>query len=162
MITITLDKVRGSFNPKAILTPAQKMTKKLLDKFGLTVRRTQMNSMKRGKIGPRGGKIPSQIGKPPARHSRLLDIKRTVFSFTDVPKKDVVIGMVLLAGQPRGDRAMPGVLEHSGTATIKTGRGMARTKNVTVRERPSSVPAFQKTVKKQLPALIAGGIMREV
>ena len=161
MIAITLSDVKFHFNQKAILTPAEKAQKKLLDKFGGTVRNTQRNSMKRGKVGPRGGKVRSQPGNPPFRQSDRLDIKRTVFFFTDAKKKDTVIGMVLLSGRPGGDRAMPGVLEHAGQAEIKAGRGMKR-KTINVRERPSSVPAFEKTIKKQLPGLIAGGIMREV
>lgn len=160
MMPITLSNVAIHFNAKAILTPAEKAQKKLLDKFGGFTKRTQQNSLKRGKPGPRGGKQRSKPGQPPLRHSSRPDIKNTVFYFVDLAAKDVVIGMVLLSGKPRGGRAMPGVLEHSGPASIKTGvRGKERTVNVEAR--PSSTPAFQKTIKKQLPGLIAGGIMRE-
>lgn len=161
MIPITLSNVSIHFNAKAILTPAEKAQKSLLNKFGGFTRRTQRNSLKRGKIGPRGGALHSKPGEPPHRHSNRPDIKNTVFYFVDVAAKDVVIGMVLLSGKPRGGRAMPGVLEHSGQASIKTGvRG--KQKIVTVESRPSATPAFQKTIKSQLPGLIAGGIMREV
>jgi len=151
LIGITLSNVKFQFNKGAILTPAEKATKTLLNKFGGYCRRIQMNSLKRGKPGQ-----VSQPGKPPLRHSRQVDIKNTVFFFTDVPRKEVVIGMVLLEGK-RGE-PMPGVLERSGTSRIKS-RGKIKT--VRVQARPSATPAFDKTIKKQLPALIEGGIMRE-
>ncbi len=156
MIAITLSDVKLYFDQKAILTPAEKFQKNLLDKFGLTVRKTQKNSMKRGLPGQ-----ASAVGKPPLRHSTKVDIKETVFSFTDFREKNVVIGMVLLSGKPSGDRAMPGVLEHAGTAQI-VNRATQKIKTIMVQARPSAQPAFEKTIKKQLPGLIEGGIMREV
>ena len=158
-LTITLKDVKFEFNKRAILTPAEKAQKKLLDKFGGYDRKAQQNSLKRGKG-------PSPIFSPPHRHSERPDIKDTVFYFTDAKKKEVVIGMVLLSGKPGGDRAMPGVLEHAGEAQVMpskrekmAGKGMQVIK---VEARPSAQPAFEKTIKKQLPGLIAGGIMREV
>lgn len=158
MIAITLKDVKFHFNKDAILTPAQKFQKRLLNKFGATVRATQRNSMKRGKPGQ-----ASHPGNPPLRHSSRPDIKETVFYFVDVNKKDVVIGMVLLA-QGSATNPMPGVLEHSGTSIMRSrkGRTERRKKAVHIEARPSAVPAFKKTIEKQLPGLIAGGIMREV
>lgn len=161
MIGITLKDVGLHFNTRAIMTPAEKAQNKLLGKFGGATRRTQQNSLKRGKIGPRGGKVHSQPGSPPFRFSNRPDIKNTVFYFVDRPSKDVVIGMVLLSGKPRGGQAMPGVLEHSGHASITSGVA-GKKRIIPVDSRPSATPAFQKTIKKQLPGLIAGGIMKEV
>lgn len=156
MIQVTLSNVKMMFNAKAILTPAEKFQNKLLGKFGGATRKTQQNSMKRGAPGQ-----VSAAGKPPLRHSHNPDIKNTVFYFVDVKKKDVVIGMVLLAR--RHYEPMPGVLEHSGRqqVSLRRGRGSKR-RVVDVRARPSATPAFKKTIDKQLPALIAGGIMKEV
>ena len=154
MIAITLSNVATHFNKPAIMTPAEKFQNRLLNKFGATVRRTQQNSLKRGKPGQ-----VSDPGKPPLRHSASPDIKNTVFYFVDRPKKDVVIGMVLLSGKPSGERAMPGVLEHSGVALVKSRKKVLAAR---IEMRPSAVPAFEKTIKKQLPGLIKGGIKREV
>lgn len=147
------------FNKPSILTPAEKFQNKMLNKFGGAGRKTQQNLMKRAKPGVRGGKTHSQPGQPPLRQPRArVDIKNTVFYFADVKKKDVVFGMVLLGGR-RGE-PMPGVLEHEGQAQLVDRK--KKIKTVQVKARPSSVPAFQKTIKKHLPGLIDSGIMREV
>jgi hypothetical protein len=152
---------KSYFNKNAILTPAEKFQKTLLSKFGSAVRTTQRNSMKKG--GP--GKV-SEPGKAPLRHSRKLDIKETVFFFVDVKKKDVVIGMVLAVGKNNGDEPMPGQLEYGGvdyTEWQGKKRGYRRRKEpLRIRPRPGAHLAFKKTIDKQLPRLIAGGIMREV
>lgn len=155
MIPITLKDVKFHFNAKAILTPAEKFQRTLLNRFGATVRKTQRNSLKRGKPG-----VSSMPGRPPLRHSRSPDIKNTVFYFVDVKRKDVVIGMVLLSDKSSTGKPMPGVLEHSGTTQIQERNRKIKTVNVLAR--PSATPAFDKTIEKQLPGLIAGGIMREV
>ena len=169
MIGITLDKVRGSFDASLILNPTNKFVGKLLHKFGGRVRKVQMNSLKRGVIGPRGGKVSSRPGQPPRRFSENPDIKNTVFYYADVTRKECVIGMVLLRNKSKSGEPMPGVLEYGGVALIRArrtredrkakraGKGM---KAVTVAPRPSAVPAFQKAIKRFLPELIREGIMK--
>lgn len=173
MIAVTLKNVATHFDKAAIMTPAEKAQNKLLGKFGAYVRRTQMNSLKRAKRGE-----VSQPGKPPLRHAVRPDIKNTVFFFVDRPRKDVVIGMVLLSEKPSGELAMPGVLEHGGNTRLVSLRNQLLAmesregKELTkrggkmvvgkVEGRPSATPAFEKVIKRQLPDLIKGGIMREV
>ena len=167
MIGITLDKVKGSFDASTILWPTKAFVKTLLHKFGGYVRQTQRNSMKRSKIGPLGGPIPSLPGQPPRRRpGKNPDIKETVFYYADPVRKDVVIGMVLLRNKSAMGEPMPGVLEYGGTSIIRTGRWSKKTGNagrgmkaITVAPRPSAVPAFKKAVKKYLQDLIREGIM---
>ena len=151
MISAAFGKIITEFMKPAIMTPAQKMQQNLLKDFGFYTRRIQMNSLKTGK----GSSAP---GMPPHRHSTRSDIKRTCRFHVDIAKKNVVIGMELGDGKLGGDRAMPGVLEHSGVAEVKAGKGMKR---IIVAERPSAGPAFDKAIKAKLPKLIEGGIMRE-
>lgn len=150
---ITLSNLKGAFNKSAILTPHEKAVKKLLNKFGGFVRKTQRNSMKRGKPGQ-----VSDPGKPPLRHARNPDFKNTIFYFVDVKSKNVVIGPVLIRGKSQ-TTPMPGALEYGGRSwLIRRGRAP---RLVNIRPRPGATLAYQKTIKKQLPDLIAGGIMRE-
>ncbi len=169
MIGITLDKVRGSFDASTILWPTDKFVKKLLHKFGGYVRRTQMNSMKRSKIGPLGAPVPSQPGQPPRRKpGKNPDIKDTVFYYVDPTRKECVIGMVLLRNKSSSGQPMPGVLEYGGVAVVRTGRWSKKTGNagrgmkaIAVQPRPSAVPAFQKAIKKYMDDLLREGIMKE-
>ncbi len=172
MIGITLDKVKGSFDASTILWPTNAFVKKLLHKFGGYVRRTQRNSMKKGKygVGERGGRQRSVPGKPPLRFSENPDIKNTVFYYADPVRKEVVIGMVLLRKRSSAGMPMPGVLEYGGVANIRSARTREDRKAkragkhmraVNVMPRPSAVPAFEKAIKKFLPELISEGIMKE-
>lgn len=166
MLQITLSEVRFYLQPEKILSPADKATNTLLHKFGGATRKTQQNSMKQAKPGVKSkkrhigstGEQRSLPGQPPLRQPKArVDIKNTVFYFADAKTKDVVIGMVLLGGR-RGE-PMPGVLEHSGQSKVNR---FGKIRTVQVKSRPSSVPAYKKTIKKHLPGLIKGGIMREV
>lgn len=153
MIHVTLDKVKLLFDKKPLMSAADRFTLRLLGKFGAYTRTAQRNSMKKAR-----GKEVSEPGKPPLRHSTNPDIKNTVFYVVDVKHKEVVIGMVLLRDHSSGKPPMPGILEHGGTTYI-TSHG--KTKPTTIENRPSSRPAFKKTIKKLLPDLIAEGLVSE-
>lgn len=154
---VTLDKVKFFFHEETILKPAERMTQSLLRSFGAYHRANQRNLLKRAVPDHRR----SRPGNPPLRHITDPDIKETVFFFVDTKAKLVVSGMVLLRSKSPGRQPMPGALEYfGGTFQKKSGKGMVRQRSF--EPRPSAVPAYEKAVKVKLPALIAGGIMREV
>lgn len=159
MIPITLSNVSVVFNQKAILTPAERFQNRLLHKFGGSCRKTQQYSLRRGSPGQ-----VSKPGKPPLRHATRPDFKYTVFYFADVRAKDVVIGPVLLSGKSAAS-PVPQLLEKGGLTRMSIARRRNRRAkkivDVNISARPSARPAFEKTINKQLPALIKGGIMAE-
>jgi hypothetical protein len=163
MIGVKLEALKLSWNSQAILTPAEKFQKRLLGSFGAYCMRTQRNSIKRASQPHQR----SDEGSPPLHHATPLlngqGFKGTIFFAVDLRKKECSIGPVLLNGTAAGGQRVPEVLEKGGVIVLLSGaRRDRRRRSIQVRARPSAQPAFEKTVKKKLPELIAGGIMREV
>ncbi len=154
----TIKEVKATFNASAILTPAEKMQRRLLSQFGGYTRVIMRNSIKQA-----SGNEKSQPGSPPLWHRGRISYRDTIFFVVDMREKDVVIGGALLTGTAANGQTVPGILEHGGTAMIRVGKGNAVKKiPVTIRARPHAQPAYDIAIKKKLPGLIAGGIMREV
>jgi hypothetical protein len=160
MIAFDLKSVKVAMNAKAIMTPAEKAQAKLLKEFGGYCRRVMMNSIKRA----RNQFHHANKGKPPLYHDDgAINFKKTIFFVADVKQKNVVIGGVLLSGTKAGGDPVPGILEHGGAKFGNVRRKHGRDKYVprTAHEHPYAGPAFDTAIKKKLPSLIAGGIMRE-
>lgn len=163
MIGVKIEDLKIQWDSKAILTPAEAFTKRLLDRFGAYCRRTQANSIKQASRK----RFVSDPGKPPVYHlgQGLLakGFKSTIFFASDYRAKEVSIGPVLLNGTAGANAGslVPQTLEKGGVAIILSGRRGQRKvrRTIQVRARPSAQPAFEKTIKKKLPELIAGGIL---
>ena len=166
MIDVTLKNVKTLFNTKAILTPAEKMQRSLLSKFGGYCRTVMRNSIKQAP-GPDKHARP---GDPPYyhKHARAINYRDTIFFVVDWASRSVTIGGVLLSGTAAGGKPVPGMLEHgsatlgvqSDTAKVRTDKGRAKRIPGNVAPHPHSRPAFDKAIKKKLPELIKGGIMK--
>jgi hypothetical protein len=173
MIGAQLNDLKVLWNSQAIMTPAEKFQSRLLFQFGSYCRNVQRNSIKKANRR----RAVSQAGEPPVYHEVQLPggigYKGTIFYAVDLRNKSVSIGPVLLSRKAAiGGRPPPEVLEHGGVAYLVISRAAKvrrrhisetlSVRPINVRARPSAGPAFRKTVDKKLPALIAGGIMREV
>lgn len=162
MINVTLKNVKLTFNQKAILDPAERATKKLLSSFGGYCRAVMRSSIKQA----RGPHHHAEPGKPPLYHPGGLNYKDTIFFVVDPRAKSVLIGGVLLSGTKANGDPVPGVLEHGGAQLgvhpqRSKKRGETHGKLVNTLPHPHAKPAFDIAVKKKLPNLIKGGIMRE-
>lgn len=166
MLGVKIEDLKIQWNSRAILTPAERCTKRLLGSFGAYERAVWRNSIRRAsRPGQR-----STPGEPPLHHGTLSTgqgFKGTIFYAVDMAKKEVACGPILLNGTTSivaaGGRPLPQVLEEGGSTVILSGPRRARKKRAAVfRARPSKMAALEKTVQKKLPDLIAGGIMREV
>ncbi len=163
MINVTLRNIKVAMNPRAILTPAQKMKLKVLKEFGAYTRTVMRNSIKRAR-GPHHHAPP---GSPPLFHDGgSVNYRDTIFFIADGKAGSVVIGGVLLSGTQADGDPVPGVLEHGGAAMgvrpkRSKRRGVGHGVLAAVAKHPHAKPAFDKAIKKKLPSLIAGGIMKE-
>ena len=173
MLGVKIEDLKIIWNSQAIMTPAEKFQNRLLFQFGAYCRTVQKNSIKQAS----NKRAVSQAGEPPVFHPGSLmggkGYRDTIFYAVDTRTKQVSIGPILLnkvAGI--GGDPTPSVLEKGGTTFLVIGRsakvkrrhisGSLSVRPLDIRARPSAQPAFEKTVKKQLPRLIAGGIMREL
>ena len=161
---MTLKDVKLTFKPKAITDPAERATKKLLSSFGGYCRAVMRSSIKRAR-GPHHHAPP---GSPPLYHDGgSINYKDTIFFVVDSKAKNVVIGGVLLSGTKADGKPVPGILEHGGAEMgVEPERSKRKGEIHGVKRHaephPHAEPAFEKAVKKKLPDLIKGGIMREV
>ncbi len=155
----TLKNISIAFNEKAILTPAERLQQTIRKKAGAYTRATMRNSIKPGRPGQ-----VSLPGQPPLYHpNKRVNFRDTIYFVDDATEKRVFIGAVMLDGASGGGDPVPGTLEHSGMTLRWTGHGSNRRRQpVNVRARPHAQPAFGKMVKRMLPDLIRGGLMREV
>ncbi len=176
---LTLSEFKVVFNQKAILDPADRARNKLLKEVGAYTRTVAKNSMidmavakgnakklksrdrKIKRAGFKVGADGSQVSKPgnPA-FSRVGWVKQHIYFAVDKDAKNVVIGPAKLNGT-KSQHAIE-VLEYGGIEQIFLG-GPKRRISVTAKyePRPTMRLALAKTIQKKLPALIAGGIMRE-
>jgi len=160
MLAITLKNVKIAFNQQAILTPTEKFEQKLLQQFGSYCRTVMRNSIRRAS---RPGQH-AHAGQPPLYHDHhgRINYRDTIFFIVDARRREVLIGAVLLHDTASHGQAVPGILEKGGTEIVLKRSGLFRTRQtIQVKEHPHAQPAFEKTIKKKLPDLIAGGIMRE-
>lgn len=160
MLAFTLKEVKVVFNQQAILTPTQRFEQKLLTQFGSYCRTVMRNSIKRAS---RPGQHAHQ-GQPPLFHDHhgKINYRETIFFVVDTRRREVAIGAVLLSGTGGNMQPVPGILERGGTEIVLKRSGLIRFRGpIRVKEHPHAQPAFHKAIKKKLPDLIAGGIMRE-
>jgi len=164
MINLTLKDVKLTFKPKAITDPAEKATRKLLTGFGGYCRAVMRHSIKQAR-GPHHHAPP---GMPPYYHDGgPINYRDTIFFVVDARAKNTTIGGVQLSGTRAEGKPVPGMLEHGsaavGVAPERSKRqGDLHGKLAHVQPHPHAAPAFDKAVKKKLPDLIKGGIMKEV
>ena len=125
---------------KAVLSAADRASRKVLGKFGAYVRRTAKQSIRKRKR-------PALPGSPPSSHTGLL--KRHIYFFADSQTRNVVIGPIRLSGRASGGEA-PHALEEGGMVSVASRRG--RKKNVMIQPRPFMGPAMEKE-KPRLPQL---------
>jgi hypothetical protein len=172
---LSLQEYKAVWNSQAVLTPAEKHRQTMFRRIGAHTRAVAKNSMidvgasgnqARTKVNRRmsragfvlsGGKRVSKPGA--AAFSRLGHLKRHIYFAAD--KDNVVIGPALLRGLRSKGAAE--VLEKGGTEQIDIGGRRKRVKvTAQYRARPTMKLAFDKVLKKHLPALLENGIMREV
>ena len=122
---------RGFFDRRAVTSRMDRATRRVLSRFGAFVRR-------RAKSSIRKRKRPSDPGKPPSSHTKLL--KRLIFFAYDPMRQSVVAGPVGL-NQKVGDA--PAALEYGGRTRVYAGRRRRRKlRTVKIRARPYMRPAF--------------------
>lgn len=163
MLGVKIEDLKVTWNSQAIMTPAEKFQRRLLFQFGAYCMSAQRNSIK-----PASKKRQqSAAGQPPVYHNTPLlggkGFKGTIFYAVDTREKTVSIGPILLNGSHSRRGLVPETLEHGGVTVVNKGsRRKQRLVAVEIRARPSAQPAYERSVKKKLPDLIKGGIMREV
>jgi hypothetical protein len=142
------------FDEKAILGPAEKAKRKMLNEFGAYVRTTAKNSIK-----PAGDNQHAPPGKPPYSHKKRTRYKDWIYYFYDKFADDVIIGGILL---PRKDRTkVPGVLERGGQVEYRKREKNRMRRDVrTQQPRPHMQPAFDIAVSRKLPGLIKNSIVK--
>jgi len=128
---------------KAVLSAADRASRKVLGKFGAYVRRTAKQSIRKRKR-------PALPGSPPSSHTGLL--KRHIYFFADAQSRNVVIGPIRLSGRASGGEA-PHALEEGGMVSI------AGKRKVRIQPRPFMGPAMEKE-KPQLPQLWRNSITK--
>ena len=136
-MSISFDMKELFFDRKAVMSAADRATRKVLSKFGAFVRQTAKQSIRKRKK-------PAPPGQPPSSHSGLL--KKLIFFGYEPQKRSVVIGPARLR-EPVGDA--PHALEHGGMSAVIIGK---RKRNVKIAARPFMVPAFEKETSK-LPSM---------
>jgi len=164
------------FHEKQILNPVEKMQFNLLQGFGAYTRTIAKNSMidmyvrgdkkkersrnrklkKAGFLGAMNSNAVSKPGNP--AFSKLGQIKKFIFFVSDIKEKNVVIGPEKLYGMEHTNTVE--ILEYGGTAQIFVGWPKRVSKTANYRPRPTMHLAFEKAMKKKLPGLIRGGVMR--
>jgi len=141
MIGMRVDK-RMFFDRKRVVDATDRVTRRVLSKFGAFVRQTAKRSIRRRKR-------PSRPGQPPSSHTGLL--KRRIFFGYDREKQSVVIGPAPINQRsPYGDTTVPELLEEGGRVRRREPGG--RTETLNYRARPFMGPAFEKEQPK-LPAM---------
>lgn len=145
------------FDPKAILSAAEKGKRKILVGFGATCRKIAKNSIKTGPDDKH-----SAPGQAPIGHNGKTRYKDFIFFFHDKDTDEVITGAVLL---PRKDKTIvPGALEKGGLVDHRKFSGSGGNYQVVTTlqaARPHMKPAFDKTVEKFLPGLIENSIVKE-
>lgn len=142
------------FNPAAVLDPTERARQRVLSRFGAFVRQRIIASMlghrvRKGfgvhsKVTDREG--ASAPGEPPHPHTGLL-VKMESFGY-DRSAGSVIIGPERL-NKPG---SAPEALEYGGQSVILEGlKGHRKRRTVTIRKRPSAVPAFQIELEKMPP-----------
>lgn len=144
-----------NFFPKTVIDPAERMAQRQLSRFGALVRSIARNSIKPA----RGPNAISMRGSPPLSHGGSPRYKDTILYTYDKAAKTVYIGPVLLSG--KGGQAIPGLLEHGGSAQVIVGRGRNR-KRITAqyRARPHMRPAQKIVIDKYLKDLLKNSITK--
>lgn len=140
MFEVTTDIQKAFFNSREIERKIDAQTRRNLSKAGAAVRREQRDSLKRRKS-------TSTPGSPPHLHTSnpRYSPKNVLYGYDD-RNQTVVIGMVKLPQSTVvGDIAFPEVMERGGTIVVRNKRGKRR--RVTIRRRPSSVPAAERASK---------------
>ena len=125
------------FDSKAVVSATDRATRKVLGRFGASVRLTAKHSIRKRKA-------VSDPGKPPSSHAGHL--RKLIFFAFDVGRRSVVIGPLRF----RTGEAPP-LLEYGGQVTRKR-RGKRR--RMKYAARPFMGPAFEKE-KPKLPAMWA-------
>lgn len=129
MLDLTLSAAkRGFFDRPAVVSAADRATRRTLSKFGAFVRR-------RAKSSIRKRRKPSDPGKPPSSHTGLL--KKFILFAYEPSRRSVVIGPTLLRETAV---PVPALLEYGGEIPRPTRRGGTRT--AVYRPRPFMGPAF--------------------
>ncbi len=131
---------RGFFDRKSVLNAMDKVTVKVLSRFGAYTMTTARGLIRRpGKKG-----LPSKPGKPPKNVTGLL--RDFIFFSYEKNNRSVVIGPTRLNARRSGT---PERLEYGGTTVVGHGK---RAHRVFIAARPYMQPAFEKNQPK-LPAL---------
>ena len=154
MLNISIKNIKVHFRPQQLQNRAKRMTYRLLNKAGGYTRRVMKHSIKRASRPNQR----SQPGQPPLHHNGRINFKETIFYVVDMRVPEVVIGAVLLGGTKANGQPVPGILEKGGSVIMER---FGKKRSVNILKRPYAVPAFKKMVKKLLPELIRGGLMRE-
>lgn len=130
---------RGFFDRRSVLNAMDKVTVKVLSRFGAYTMTTARGLIRRpGKKG-----LPSKPGKPPKNVTGLL--RDFIFFSYEKNNRSVVIGPTKL----NQNTGAPAILEYGGI----TRRGWGRNRrSVFIAARPYMQPAFKKNQPK-LPAL---------
>lgn len=168
------------FNAKEVLTPVEKMRVTIFKEVGSYTRTVAKNSMidvsargdqkRQNRLDKKitkagflrsGGRKVSIPGA--AAFSRIGWVKQHIYFAAD--KENVVIGPALLDGVK--SKGAVEKLEHGGIEQLTVrewikGRPVQVTVSANYKARPTMGLAFGKAIKKKLPRLLEGGIMREV
>lgn len=130
---------RGFFDRKSVLNAMDKVTVKVLSRFGAYTMTTARGLIRRpGKKG-----LPSKPGQPPKNITGLL--KDFIFFSYAPNQRSVVIGPTKL----NQNTGAPHTLEFGGTTIVGYGK---RKRRVFIAARPYMQPAFEKN-KPKLPSL---------
>lgn len=132
------------FDRQAVVSAIDKVSIRVLSRFGAFVRRSAKGRIRRRKK-------PSLPGQSPSSHSGLL--RDNIYFAMDLGNRSVVIGPAKLGG---GTDA-PHVLEYGGDTVISGGR--SRGKRIHIEARPYMQPAFEENLSK-LPDIWREAVIR--